>query len=266
MPLRGAITSAQNRHIAQARALGRKRARDRDQICLIEGVRLVEAALDAGVEPVFAFLEEGFATDERRMSLEQRLIDGPWPTWYASPEALRALADTETPQGIACVVPIPVTPVALPADAWLVVLLDGMRDPGNLGTILRTCQALGVDAVLHSKDCVDPWSPKVLRAGMGGHFGLAIHADLTWEEINARRRGLRTVVAEADAPLRAWEYDWTRPVMLVVGGEAHGASERAAKLADDRVRIPMVPSAESLNAAIACGMLLYEAIRQRAGA
>jgi TrmH family RNA methyltransferase len=261
--LRGAISSAQNRHIAQARALGRKRARDRDQLCLVEGVRLIEAALDAGVAPVSAFVVEGSATDDRQRGLERRLLDGNWPTWYVSAEAMQALANTLTPQGVACVVPIPEMPPTLPPDASLVVLLDGLRDPGNLGTIIRTCHALGVDALLLTKDCVDPWAPKVLRAGMGGHFGLRIYADRLWEEIPEQSAGLRWVVAEADATAPAWRYDWTQPVMLVVGGEAHGASARAAQLADDRVRIPMVPGAESLNAAIACGMLLYEAVRQR---
>lgn len=263
MALQGEITSSQNRHIAQARALHHKRARDREQLCLIEGVRLVETALDAGVAPVFCFLEQGFATDQRRDALQRRLLAGPWPSWHVSGEAMRALADTQTPQGVACVVPLPKPAPSLAPSASLVVALDGIRDPGNLGTILRTCHALGVTALLLTKDCVDPWSPKVLRAGMGAHFYLPIHADLSWNRIDTCTGSMRRVVAEADARKLVWEYDWGGPVALIVGGEAHGVSERALALADERVRIPMAPGAESLNAAIACSMLLYEALRQR---
>jgi len=262
--LRGEITSSQNRHIAQARSLHRKRARDRERRCLIEGVRLIETALDAGVAPVFCFLEQGFATDERREALERRLLAGPWPTWRVSSEAMQATSDTQTPQGITCVVPVPQPAASLPANASLVVTLDGIRDPGNLGTILRTCQALGASAVLLTKDCVDAWSPKVLRAGMGAHFSLPIHTGLAWDRIAALTGKLKRVVAEPGASQTAWQFDWLQPVMLVIGGEAHGAGERALAAADERVRIPMAPGAESLNAAVACGMLLYEIKRQRA--
>jgi RNA methyltransferase, TrmH family len=262
--LQGEISSPQNRHIALARSLHRKRARDRERRCLIEGVRLTETALDAGVAPVFCLLELGFATDERRQTLEQRLLAGPWPVWHTSPEAMKAASDTQTPQGIACVVRIPEPAASLPASTSLIVALDGIRDPGNLGTILRTCHALGVSAVLLTKDCVDAWSPKVLRAGMGSHFGLPIHTDLTWERIVALTPKLVRVAAEPDAAQPTWQFDWHQPVALVIGGEAHGASDRALQAADEHVRIPMASDAESLNAAIACGMLLYEVARQRA--
>ena len=263
MAFQGEISSPQNRHIAQARSLHRKRARGREQSCLIEGVRLTETALDAGVVPAFCFLERGFATDERRQALERRLLQEPWPTWYVSPEAMQAASDTQTPQGVACVVPIPDPVTSLPADASLVVALDGIRDPGNLGTILRTCHALGVSAVLLTKDCVDAWSPKVLRAAMGSHFCLPVHTDLAWERVATLTSRLVRVVAEAGAPQTAWQFDWRRAVALVIGGEAHGASDRALRAADERVRIPMAAGAESLNAAIACSMLLYEVTRQR---
>ncbi|MGC9361069.1 MAG: TrmH family RNA methyltransferase [Anaerolineae bacterium] len=263
MALQGEISSPQNRHIAQARSLHRKRARDREQSCLIEGVRLIETALDAGVVPLFCFLERGFATDERRQALEERLLAGPWPAWYVSAEAMQVASDTQTPQGVACVVPIPEPAASLPADTSLVVALDGIRDPGNLGTMLRTCHALGVSAVLLTKDCVDAWSPKVLRAGMGSHFGLPIHTDLAWDRIAALTAKLVRVVAELGAHQTAWQFDWRQPVAVLIGGEAHGASDRALRAADERVRIPMAAGAESLNAAIACGMLLYEVTRQR---
>lgn len=174
------------------------------------------------------------------------------------------MSDTETPQGILAVLPIP----DLPDDAasGLTLLPDRIRDPGNLGTMLRTAWAAGVRRVLIPPGCVDPTNPKVVRAGMGAHFHLPLRRP-SWDEIEAMTAGDRVWLAEAGMGTPYDEVDWRGAVTLIIGGEARGAGARAHRLAAGRhVYIPMAPGVESLNAAMATAVLLFEARRQRSAA
>jgi len=149
----------------------------------------------------------------------------------------------------------------------LLLVLDAVTDPGNVGALLRSALAADVDEALLSAGCADPFAPKVVRAGSGAHFALPIRAGLEWNEINRALRGApaveQVVLAEA-AGRRAYDtIDMTKRTAIIVSNEAHGASEAAGRLATERVNIPMWNKVESLNAAIAGSVILFEAARQR---
>lgn len=261
MTFRGTITNPDNAHVKYVRSLHKKRARYRDKRYLLEGLRLVGHALDAGHRPALAFYSEAFAAGPGE-DLVGALHDAETPTWLVSAAVMERLADTVTPQGIVAVLPIP-DPPPLPANAGLLLVLDEIRDPGNLGTILRTAQATLVDAVLLTPGCTDPYAPKVVRAGMGAHLSLPLHPDVPWESVLRLTSNTRRVLAEAAAPSTLWAWDWTAPTTLVIGGEAHGAGPEARAAAEARLRLPMAEGAESLNAAVAAAVFLFEARRQR---
>lgn len=247
------ITSLQNDRVKLAYGLitGSKSRRKLGKIAL-EGIRLVRDAVDAGYLPEF-ILYDPEAVDLSTFNLPADLL------LDASPEVLRHISATEQPQGVVGVFPMP-TP-SLPRAPRRVLILDALRDPGNLGTILRTAAAAGVEVVLLAPGCVDPYNDKVLRAGMGAHFRVPV-APRKWDEIAAYCDGLAVYLADMDGDVAYDSADWSNGWALIVGGEAHGASELAISLASQRVSIPMAAATESLNAASATAVVLFEAARQ----
>ncbi len=230
---------------------------------MLEGHRLVAQAhqLRGGFASVFFTAE--YAAEPPGQGLVDALAKGPEPLWQVTPQVLAYMADTEAPQGVLAVAPIPPANLAAAREASLSLLLDAIRDPGNLGTMLRTCVATGVHSVLVTAGCVDPYAPKVVRAGMGAHLALDIVPDLTWQQIAELVAGKRCVLADVRGDDSLWHLDWTEPSVLIVGSEAHGAGPQAEELATVRARLPMEAEAESLNAAIAAAVFLFEAYRQR---
>jgi TrmH family RNA methyltransferase len=144
------------------------------------------------------------------------------------------------------------------------LVLDGLQDPGNVGTLLRSAEAAGVGLVLATRGIADLYSPKVVRAAMGAHFSQPLRSDLSWDEIGAEL-GLCPVVyaADATASMPYYAADWRQPAALIVGSEAHGVSEEGGAWATHRIAIPMLGRAESLNAGVAGSVILFEALRQR---
>jgi TrmH family RNA methyltransferase len=247
------ITSLQNERVKLAYGLktGSKSRRKLGKIVL-EGVRLIRDALEAGYLPEF-ILYDPEAVDPVALDLPADLV------LDASPEIIRHVSATEQPQGIVAVFPLPAQ--SLPRALRRVLILDGLRDPGNLGTILRTAAGAGIDAVLLAPGGVDPYNDKALRAGMGAHFRIPVVAQ-KWDEIAATCAGLSVYLADMHGDLAYDAADWSNGWALIVGGEAHGASDAAASLAQRRVFIPMAAETESLNAASAAAILLFEAARQ----
>lgn len=264
MPIAGAITSLQNPRVrAVERLKCKKRERYREQQYVVEGYRLVNHALSRGYRPAFAFYTGAFAGSEQGGELVQALAAGDAPVWEVSPPVLEALADTVTPQGVVAVFPMHHPSPRQVRQAELVLVLDALRTPGNVGTILRTAQATGAGAVLCAPGTVDPYSPKAVRSGMGAHLDLALVTDVSWEQIATLIQGRRVFAAASDGDALLWDVDLTGPVALIIGSEAHGVGAQGRALAQSGLCIPMAESAESLNAAIAASALLFEAQRQR---
>jgi RNA methyltransferase, TrmH family len=255
----GVIRSPANPTLVFVRSLQRRDKRAQERAFVVEGRRAVADALAAGARPRLVLLREG--------SESALPAPGHWPgarVRAVAPRLFDALTDTVSPQGILAVFPFPdPAPPREPTALPLLLVLDRIRDPGNLGTLLRAAAGAGVDAVYPSPASVDPFNPKVVRAGMGAHFRLPLRpldpaavADLT------RACPLR-VVARADAPTPYDALDWRRPAALIVGSEADGVGPELAALATATAAIPLAPGVESLNAAVAGAVILFEAARQR---
>lgn len=252
------ISSEQNPRVKLVRLLQRQaKTRRSERRLVLEGVRLIADALDAGIQPDFVFFAEE-ALSAPAQELITRLENDGVSCLAVTDPLLAGMANTETPQGVLAVVPWPELPI--PAAPDLIVVADGWRDPGNLGTLLRTAAAAGVPLVLLTPGTVDPFNPKTLRAGMGAHFRVPVLAP-GWPEVMIRLGGRAVYLADAAATVPYDGVDWTHPSALVIGGEAHGVGPQTAALPHTRLLIPMAPGAESLNAAIAASLLIYAARR-----
>jgi TrmH family RNA methyltransferase len=257
------ITSTKNPNIQWVRRLQKKpKFRQDEKVFVIEGVRLVEEALKTHWGVTRIFYSESLS--DRGMQLLKACQEYKTQIEPVSPEVMLAISDTKSPQGILAIVKEQILPIQDPQNFLLV--LDQIRDPGNLGTILRTAAATGVQAVYLTPGTVDAFSPKVLRAGMGAQFRLPI---LCMEWINIKSRlndsNLHVFLATSEGGTAYFESDFRQPLALIIGGEAEGAAQDAINLSNSRVHIPMPGGIESLNASVAAGILLSEVIRQRKG-
>jgi TrmH family RNA methyltransferase len=253
------ITSAQNPHLKLTRALLR-RAKERREAnaCVAEGVRLLEEALAGDWN--FRFALHTSELNPRGEELVRNLKLRNIACEEVAPHLLNAMSDTGNSQGVLAVLDLP-RPAPLPSPLDFVLIPDQIRDPGNLGTLLRSAAAAGAQAALLPPETTDAFAPKVVRAGMGAHFRLPIRT-MDWEEIHEATRGLTVLLADMQGS-SCWEMDLRKPLALIVGGEAEGASPEARKLATDVMRIPMPGGSESLNAGAAGSILLFEVVRQR---
>jgi TrmH family RNA methyltransferase len=253
------ITSTHNSKIQLVHSLlGRPKERREAGAFVAEGVRLVEEALAAGWP--FRFVLTGETLNERGKALVAKLQTRGMDVEIVANRLMQSVSDTETSQGILAVLEDSQLPIL--QSLSFVLILDQIRDPGNLGTLLRTAAAAGVQAVYIPPETTDAFAPKVVRAGMGAHFRIPIRS-LTWDEIRATTQGLKIQLADMEGTISCWDADFRSPLALIVGGEAEGASPQARKLATSNVSIPMPGQSESLNAAIAGAILMFEVLRQR---
>jgi len=252
------ISSSANPQLKLARSLLKKRGRRKHQQILLEGERLISDSMSAGFSPALFFF-----TPEAKLHhaalLERAARDGA-RLLQLEPHLLAEISSTVTPQGVVAVVPQPQLEMG---DGGLVLILDGVRDPGNLGTLLRSAAAADVDGVILMPGVTDPWSPKALRSGMGAHFRVAIR------QVTDARQALSFVsqhnlyLADARAALTYTEADWRSPSALILGGETEQSQLLEAWSDVVPVSIPMARGVESLNVAVAGSIILFEAVRQR---
>lgn len=257
------ITSIQNPKIQKIRSLlAQAKERKRSNQFVIDGVRLCEEAMAANWEFETILISENLS--DRGQSLLNWAYEQKISIEHIPVSLMKKISDTENPQGILGVVNQKQHNLPEPLD--FILICDSIKDPGNLGTILRTADAARVQAVLLSPNCVDVFSPKVVRAGMGAHFHIPIKPS-NWEEISAFCKNpahpLKTFIASADAKSSLWQVDLTQPIAIIIGSEATGPGLEANQIANEKIRIPMPGSSESLNAAIAASIILFEVIRQR---
>jgi TrmH family RNA methyltransferase len=256
------ITSIANEKVKYVRSLYSRRARYRERHFVVEGIRLVREAFRAGIVPALVFYSEEVDALPGGQELLAEMQKGDAPAFAVSERVMKAMADTVSPQGVLAVVPF--VELAPPLSPSLGLVVDGLRDPGNLGTILRSADAAGVEQVILAPKTVDPYNPKVVRGAMGAHFRLPIAA-LGWPEIAEALADVYVLLADARAERAYYEVDWTQPSALIIGGEAYGANQEARELAVATIAIPMHGGVESLNAAVAASVILFEAARQRRG-
>ncbi len=254
------ITSRRNPQVQEVRRLQEEsRYRRRKQRFVVEGVRLAEEALRAKARPEKVFFCP-VSLNPRGQAVVASYAEQGVPIWEVTPEVMAAMSATETPQGLLMVMPWP--QISWPERSDFVLLVDGLQDPGNMGTLLRTAWAAGVQGVWVLPGTVDLWSPKVVRGAMGAHFYLPCRR-LDWESLPQAVQALRVYVTDPHQGKPYTEVSWKEPFVLVIGSEAHGVREPVRDMADAYVHIPLAPGVESLNAAVAAGILLFEARRQR---
>jgi rRNA methylases len=256
------LTSIQNERVKQWASLLDKKYRDRTGLFIIEGVHLVQEAFraSAAVKYVVYNGERGIPQE-----LEQLAQDDGTEWMQATTQVMAKCTGTDTPPPVFAVLEkLKRDEAALFRENSLVVVLDGVRDPGNVGTIIRSADAVGADAVVLGKGSVDLYNPKTVRSTMGSLFHLPIiEADLAELLHVAKKQGIRLVGTSLQATHTCYSYDWTPGTWLLMGNESEGLSESARQTVDESVIIPMQGEAESLNVAMATTVLLYEALRQR---
>lgn len=254
------IVSSANPLIKRVRSLQRRKIRQQERAFIVEGTRAVEDLLDAGVAPEIVVVREDVA-----MTGVPPLPDDV-PVRRVATRLFAELSEVPHPQGVLAVAPMPEEQdLPLPSASLtpLIVIVDGVRDPGNLGTLIRSAAGAGVDHIVIGPATVDPYHPRAVRAAMGCHFRVPI-SHRTWHQMAPILRHYE-VIGLADAAGDA-VYDtvrWTLSSAIVIGGEAFGASAEANGQATVGVSIPLARGVESLNAGVAGSLLVFEAARQR---
>jgi TrmH family RNA methyltransferase len=238
---------------------GSARQRGKANQTLLDGAHLLASYLDAGMQPQHVLLNAAALNDTEITALLGRMENV--PVTQLDEKLFAGLSELKTPTGIIALieVPVPDTPVA---QICFALLLEDIQDPGNLGSMLRSAAAAGCDAVFLSPGCADAWSPKVLRAAMGGHFALKIHELQDLPGVAKTFTGM-LLATTLQGKLSLYDCDLSGNLAFLVGNEGAGLSGELLNLATQRITIPMHGKVESLNAAAATAICLFEAARQR---
>ncbi len=256
------IYSPTNPTIKLARSLHRRRVRYRERAILVEGSRAILAALELGVS-IRALLIDASRVEDIDKSLIAALREAARRVLLVDAHLFQDIADTEHPQPLVAICEM--TPTELPPDCTFVVALDAIRDPGNLGTLVRSIAAAGADGVAVLPGCVDPYNGKAIRASAGSIFAIPVQPFAGVDDIVSRSFLDRPIVAIADSDGNQHydQVDWRGAALLIIGGEASGANESVRTYADIVVDIPMATGIESLNAGVAGAIIAFEIARQR---
>lgn len=233
--------------------------RRREGLTVLDGSHLVAAFLDSGRKPRELVVNRAGLADAEVAALVARCA--PAPVTLLSDALFESLSSLQAPTGLLAVVPTPAA-AAVSAQAPLVLYLEDIQDPGNVGTLLRSAAAAGATDVVLSPRCAFAWSAKVLRAGMGAHFALNIVEGVEAADFLGGYRGA-SVALDGAAPTSLYELDLRSPTAFLVGNEGAGLADATRRAARARARIPMPGRMESLNAATAGSICLFEAARQR---
>ncbi len=226
---------------------------------LLDGAHLLRAFLDAGGTPQHLLLNEQALQDAEIAALLEACADVPRTQFD---DALFAqLSDLKTPTGLLSLIDLPAAGIDA-VQSQFALLLEDIQDPGNLGSMLRSAAAAGCDAVFLSQGCADAWSPRVLRAGMGGHFALSIHESADLIQVAAEFGG-QVLAASLQAERSLYESELCGKLAFAIGNEGAGLSAALLNAAQRHFIIPMPGRVESLNAAAAAAVCLFEAVRQR---
>lgn len=257
------IASTANKRVKEVAALvKRSRYRNEEGVFVVEGPRMVSEIPKERLLHVYA--TERFLRENEAMGL----ADGNGLADTVTEEVLRAMSDTQTPQGVLAVVKqyrYALSDILAASGPAQLVLLETIQDPGNLGTILRAGEGAGVTGIVMDSHTVDIYSPKVIRSTMGSVFRVPFYRtdDLAETIKEIKKAGIRLAAAHLQGSVEYDTEDYTGPCGFLIGNEAAGLSRQAAGMADVCVRIPMLGQVESLNAAVAASVLMYEAARQR---
>lgn len=252
--------SDKSRIFKELKALKTKHTRDKKGLFFAEGERLVSSVPRDIIEYI-VYSEGG------EKSLKSRLNMSYLPSYTLSDRLFSEISDTVSPQGVLCVCRQFSASVddILNKKPEFIVVCEEIQDPGNLGTIIRTADAGGASGIILSKGCADIFSPKIIRGAMGSVFNIPILTGAHMGETIAmlKDNGIQILAAHLKGSITPYETDLKKPTAILIGNEARGLKDETADKADVLVRLPMLGGAESLNASVACGILIYDVVRQR---
>jgi TrmH family RNA methyltransferase len=261
------ITSLTNPKVKAAVRLRDRRERERTGLTIVDGAREILRALDAGIRVESAFVAEDLVRTPDAFAVAERLRHRP-TTIAVNAAVLAKVAFGERSDGIVAIVEPPrlvLADLVLPDDP-LIVVVEGVEKPGNLGAVLRTADGAGANAVIAADPRTDPFNPNAIRASLGTIFTLPVVTATTAETIAwLRQHGIRSVATIVEAPTTWTDADLTGPLAVVLGSEAGGLTTAWHDADVIPISIPMFGSADSLNVSIAAAVVLYEAVRQRHG-
>lgn len=256
------ITSKENEQIKQIRKLKDKKYRDEMGLYIVEGIKTVNEAIaeEANIQTI-VISDDSNEQDELKQKILYEVAK--YNIIYVSEKVFEFISEVMHPQGILAVIKKK-SETKINYNEDLIVLLDNIQDPGNLGTIIRTVDSIGLSQILLSKGTVDSYSPKVVRSTMSGIFRVntieienTIH---TLKEI--KKHGYRIVATSLETDKSIYDISYNKTA-IIIGNEASGVSKEVLDIADERIKIPMIGKTESLNASVATGIVLYEAVRQK---
>ena len=239
--------------------VGTSRQRNKTRLAVLDGIHLVQACLNSGYTLQHLLLTAKSSQDCEVAALLKVLSSV--PVTHFDENLLAEISELKTPSGILALIEQP-APSVSPTQSHFCLLLEDIQDPGNLGSMLRSAAAAGCDAVFLSKGCADAWSPKVLRAGMGGHFVLSIHESADLPAVAAAFQG-NLLAGSLAAKTSLYDCDLRGKLAFAAGNEGAGLSESLLALSSQTFTIPMPGKVESLNVAAAAAVCLFEAARQR---
>lgn len=250
------LSSRNNPIVKNAKLLSSKKGREQSGRYLIEGKKLIEEAMSSGVKLRDVYISE---------SVQPFPLPSETNIYYVTEDIMKAICDTVTPQGIAAVIDIPIkTEPDFCNFNGLIVALDGLSDPGNIGTIIRTADAAGASCVLMSSNCAELYSPKTIRSTMGSIYHIPVFHGLELEyTLNRAKTAGFKVLGSALNGNGFYDYvPSSRKNIIIIGNEAHGISHSSQAISDVLLTLPMRGRAESLNASVAAGVMIYELTRK----
>jgi len=268
------ISSESNDLIKKVKSLKLKKYRELRKIFFVEGARIVKEALMSSAEIEEIIISEKALENEDIADAIRMAIKLGCDTYTVSETVFKSISETKNPQGILATIKMADCDleemiIAKSIDVHeyekYFVILDEIKDPGNMGTIIRTADAAGFKGVIVSKGCVDVYNPKVLRSTMGSIFHIPINLsqDLSYALKEIKTQNIKVYAAHTKGNLYYYEADMTQSTAIVIGNEAFGISDKTMELADELISIPIRGRAESLNASVAAGILMYEPLRQK---
>lgn len=253
------ITSSDNPSVKLIKKLAQKKYREETGLFLVEGLRSCELAASSPFQIESFWLSASFAEHSKT----KNVFWEHFPCYCVSDKLFATLSDTNSPQGILCIAKM--ASAVEKAEGSCYLYLDNVRDPGNVGTIIRTADALGFDGIFFSEGCADFYSPKVIRSAMGSFFSVETKMDCHYSVLSRLQKEGFQIIASAltDNSMNLYCAQWGKKLVFVLGNEANGVREEILRLADLTVKIPMHGSAESFNVSIAAALMMGEVARRK---
>lgn len=261
------ITSTSNKVIKEIKSLHRKRDRWNKRRFFIEGVKSLDEALKTSSDILYIIYGPSLFDMDNGHEMYNKIVESDIDIYKTTDKILKDISDTENPQGIIGVLSFQMEELhhLLNIEDNFIIVLDKVQDPGNLGTIIRSADALGAKSVIVTKGCVDIFNPKVIRSTMGSIFHMPVTycEDIMELILKLKKKDINVITTSFRESIPCYKMDFNRDFALIIGNESKGVSMDIIESSDYLVKIPMIGDAESLNAAMASSILMYEAFRQR---